>query len=205
MNTTVNETGLGILGEAFKKALNDLVAFLPNILIALAIILIYVLIAIILTRITRILLSFFKIDELIKPFFKSSFSITNIIIILIDIGIALLALYTTASLLFPTQLGLITSIIEYSLKVASIVFLIVFLFVTLEALIDRIRMEAKMRGFMFLLLFFISLVLIIDITALSPEVKHSLAIGISIGIGLTIGVFATWYFFREYIEKKTRE
>ncbi|MMZ67094.1 hypothetical protein D1872_296430 [compost metagenome] len=78
------------------------------------------------------------------------------------------------------------------------------MFLMLETIIERIRMEAKLRGFMFLLILFISLALVLDVTTLSNEVKNALAFGISLGIGLMIGVFAAWYFFHDVIEKKIK-
>jgi len=67
---------------------------------------------------------------------------------------------------------------------------------------DRLRIERGLRGFMFLLAFLIALVLIVDITTLSPELKRSLAWGLSLGIGLSIGVFTAWYFFGEAILRR---
>ena len=129
-------------------------------------------------------------------------SLTNIIIILLNLGIGLLAVYSIALIVYPTQVEVITSIVSYIARVASVVFLIIFVFIALETIIERIRMEAKLRGFMFLIILFITLALLLDITALSEEVKHALALGISIGIGLSIGVFSLWYFFHDLFEKK---
>jgi len=53
-----------------------------------------------------------------------------------------------------------------------------------------------------LLTFLITTVLIIDVTALSSEVKAALTWGLSLGIGLSIGVFTVWYFFGDLLKKK---
>ncbi len=197
----VNETSIGILWNAFKMALRDLVSIIPSILLALAIIAIYMGIAILLNRIIRRVFKLFRVDELIKPLIKQvPFSLTSLVVVLVDIGLGILALYSIVLTLFPEQVHTTTLIVSYAARVASVVFLVLFVFIALEAVVERIRMEAKMRGFILLLILFISLVPILDITALSHEVKTALAWGISIGIGLAIGVFAAWFFFHEILE-----
>lgn len=197
-----NYTGTEILWRALQYSLRDLVSILPLILIALLIIAVYTLVAIILTRLIRSILRLINIDELAKPLIKYRISLTNIIIILLNLGIGLLAVYSIALIVYPVQVEVITSIVSYIARVASVVFLIIFVFIMLETIIERIRMEAKLRGFMFLIILFVTLALLLDITALSEEVKHALALGISIGIGLSIGVFSLWYFFHDLFEKK---
>jgi len=200
-----NYTGTEILWKALQYSLRDLVSILPHVLIALLVIAVYTLVAIILTRLIRSILRLINIDELAKPLIKYRISLTNIIIILLNLGIGLLALYSITLILYPTQIELITSVVSYIARVASVVFLIIFVFIALETIIERIRMEAKLRGFMFLIILFITLALLLDITALSEELKHDLALGISIGIGLSIGVFSLWYFFHDLFEKKYSE
>lgn len=200
-----NQTSIEILWEAFKRSIEDLIDLMPSILVILAIVAIYTLIAIILTRLIRSLLIFLRVDDLLKPIFKRAFSITNLIIILIDLGIALLAVYTIVTIIFPREIGTVTTVIEYMARIASVAFLIIFLFITLDAVIERIKMEPRMRGFMFLMIFFITLVLIVDVTALSEEVKTALSWGISMGLGLAIGVFALWYFFHEIFEETLKK
>ncbi len=205
--TTTPATGKAvnatIMEEAFRKAVADFVSMLPYIFIALAIIAIYVGIAVILTKLIRKLLITLKVDELLKPLFKEAyFSLTNLILALINVGIALLALYSIVLTLFPGQVHTLNMVLNYAARVVSVVFLIVFVFLAFNAIIHRIKMEAKLRGFIFLLSFFITIVLILDITSISDQVKTALAWGISVGIGLSIGVFAAWYFFHDYLQRK---
>ncbi len=197
-----NYTGTEILWKALQYSLRDLVSILPLILIALLIIAVYTLIAIVLTRLVRSILRLINIDEMAKPLIRYRISLTNIIVILLNLGIGLLAVYSIALIMYPQRIDVITSIVSYIARVASVVFLIIFVFIALETIIERIRMEAKLRGFMFLIILFITLALLLDITALSEEVKHALAFGISIGIGLSIGVFSLWYFFHDLLEKR---
>ncbi len=194
-----------IIEESFRRAVSDFVSTLPYVFIALAIIAIYVGIAFILTKIVRKLLNALRVDDLLKPVLKDAyFSLSNLIIGLMDLGIALLALYSIVLTLFPGQVQTVNAVLNYSARVASVVFLIVFVFIAFNAIMLRIRMEAKLRGFIFLLSFFTTIVLILDVTNLSHDVKAALAWGISIGIGLSIGVFAAWYFFHDYIEGRLR-
>ncbi len=208
-NTTspiANKTSIKLLWEALRLALRDLIEIVPNILIALAIIAVYLAIAIILTRLVKKLFIVFKVDELLKPILKHAyFSITNLVLVLMNIGLALMALYSIILTLFPAQVHTTAMIIDYAARVASVIFLIFFIFIALNSVVERIRMEAKLRGFILLVTLFMTIVPLLDVTALSPEVKTALAWGISIGIGLTIGVFAAWYFFHEILEEKIRE
>lgn len=202
VNQTNNVTGTEIIWEAFKFALRDLADALPAIAITLIIITIYSLIAFILTRIVQTIFKLVNIDDWIKPLYEYKIRLSKIIIFLLNVGIALLAIYSIAAIVYPSNIDLITSIVLYIGRITSVIFIIIFMFVMLETIIERIRMEAKMRGFMFLVILFITLALILDVTALSKEVKQALAFGVSLGIGLMIGVFSAWYFFRDIIENK---
>ena len=204
-NMTINETSIEVLWQAFRLAIRDLVNVAPSILLALVIIAIYIGLAILLNRIIRRVFKLFRVDELLKPLIRQApFSLTSLVVVLIDVGLAILALYSIVLVLFPEQVHTTTLVVYYAARVASVVFLILFVFIALEAIAERIRMEAKMRGFILFLILFLSLVPILDITALSHEVKTALAWGISIGIGLAIGVFATWFFFHEILESMVR-
>ncbi len=200
VSNAVNAT---LMEEAFRRAVADFVSMLPYIFIALAIIAIYVGVAVILSKLVRKLLVTLKVDELLKPLFKEAyFSLTNLVVALINVGIALLALYSIVLTLFPGQVHTLNTVLNYTARVVSVVFLIVFVFLAFNAIILRIRMEAKLRGFIFLLSFFITIVLILDITSISDQVKTALAWGVSVGIGLSIGVFAAWYFFHDYLQRR---
>lgn len=198
-----NQTGIGVIEEAFKLAVTDLINALPLVFGALAIVSIYAVIAIILTKLVKKLFKVFRIDESMKTVLKEAyFSVTNLVIALIDIGIALLAVYSVTLTLFPQELEKVTVVVEYGARLVSVIFLVVALFITFNAIIYRIRMEAKMKGFIFLLSFFIAIVLLLDMTAISHEVKTALAWGISVGIGISIGVFAAWFFFNDIIKAR---
>ncbi len=198
----VNGTDIDVLGRAIENALRDLIYMLPRLAIGIAILAIFIAISIMVTRILRKFLQFFKIDELAKPMVKElPFSLTSIITYLTGFGIILVGLYSVVLLLFPKEIVLINEALSYLARVVSVVFMIVFVFVSLVIFTERIRLEARLRGFMFIILLFITIILVIDISALSDEVKAALAWGLSLGLGLAIGVFSAWYFFHEYLKK----
>jgi len=187
--------------EALQLTLEELAFYLPKILFSIGILVVYVLIALVTTKIVRKTIRFLKIDEIFKPFLKETISISDLIVFFVNLGLALLAMYTLTSILLPEYLHALTSIIEYIGRIVSIVFIIFFTFILLNSIVERVRMETKMKGFMLLMTLFITLILIIDVTAVSEEVKASLTWGMSLGLGLAIGVFAAWYFFHEYLRK----
>jgi len=187
--------------EALQLTLEELAFYLPKILFSIGIPVVYVLIALVTTKIVRKTIRFLKIDEIFKPFLKETINISDLMVFFVNLGLALLAMYTLTSILLPKYLHALTSIIEYIGRIVSIVFIIFFTFILLNSIVERVRMETKMKGFMLLMTLFITLILIIDVTAISEEVKASLTWGTSLGLGLAIGVFAAWYFFHEYLRK----
>lgn len=201
-----NQTTWNTLKEAFELALNDVINFVPKILMIIVIITVFFVISLVLNKLVTKILKVVKIDELLKIMNKNiPISISGIIQFLINIGLALIALYTIILLVLPGQINIITSTVMYISRVASVAFIIILVFILLNVVIERIRMETKMRGFMFLITYFIVIILIIDVTTLSQEVKSALSQGISLGIGLAIGVFTAWYFFGEAFLKRARE
>ncbi len=203
INETTGYYGLEIIWDALKLAIKELIEYLPNIFLILTLIAIYIAIAYIINNILRRVFKLLKVDELIRPVAKQLYlSLTNLFIILVDIGLALLAIYSIVLILFPQYVEYLSLFLNYIGRVASIVFVIMIAFVSLNVIVGYIRLETKLRGFMFLILLFVTLVLIIDITTLSTEVKAPLAWGIGIGIALMIAIFSIWYFFHDIIEKK---
>ncbi len=196
--------GIYLLWEAIQLTLEDLMVYLPKIVLSIGVIVIYVLVAVIMTRFIRKILKLIRIDEILKPFLKDIVSVSSLIVVFLNLGLALLATYSLASILFPTYLHILTLIVEYVARIVSVIFVIFFTFILLSAIVEKVKMETKMKGFMLLMTLFITLILIVDVTAISEEVKASLAWGISLGLGLSIGVFAAWYFFHEYLSGKQK-
>ena len=190
--------------EALQLTLKELAFYLPKILFSIGIVVVYVLVALAITRITRKILKLTKIDNVFKSFFNGTINISDVVIGFINVGLALLAVYTLTSILLPKYLHNLTLIIEYVGKIVGVVFAVFFAFILLNSMVERVKMEAKVKEFMFITTLSITLILIVDITAVSEEVKASVAWGISLGLGLAIGAFAAWYYFHEYLGRKPK-
>jgi len=139
-----------------------------------------------------------------KPFFNGTINISDVIIGFINVGLALLAIYTLTSILLPEYLHSLTLMIEYVGRVVGVIFAVFFTFILLNSMIERVKMEAKVKRFMFLTMLSITLILIVDVAAVSEEVKTSIAWGISLGLGLATGAFAAWYYFHECLSGKLK-
>ena len=190
--------------EALQLTLKELAFYLPKILFSIGIVVVYVLVALAITRITRKILKLTKIDNVFKSFFNGTINISDVVIGFINVGLALLAVYTLTSILLPKYLHNLTLIIEYVGKIVGVVFAVFFAFILLNSMVERVKMEAKVKEFMFITTLYITLILIVDTTAVSEEVKASVAWGISLGLGLAIGAFAAWYYFHEYLGRKPK-
>jgi len=190
------------LQEAVLRALEDIEALIPKLMISVILICLFFAIALIINRFISKLFELAKVEKLFQPFQKYiGVSFTSFIIALINVGIALTALYTVASIAFPEYLDVLNSAFEYFSRVISVIFLIAIVFVAVSRITEKIAIEGKMRGFMTLITLFIVIVLLIDVTTLSQEIKSALAWGLSIGIGISMGVFTAWYFFHDLIKK----
>ncbi len=192
-----------VLWESLRLAIHDFIDLLPRILIALIVVFIYLLVMKYVNKLVGLVMGLLKADELIRPLTKEArISLTKIIIVLVDIGLILLAIYTIIYIVFPEQIYIADTILLYTAKYGSVVFIILLSYIILGSIVRIIRAETKIRGFMFLLLLFVTLILTIDITALSDTVKQALSWGISIGIAALIACFSAWYFFHDIIARK---
>ncbi|MET1123771.1 MAG: hypothetical protein ABWW66_00730 [Archaeoglobaceae archaeon] len=188
------------LREAVILALKDIELLVPKIFGAIIILSVFFVLAVILNRVLARVFSMLKMEKLFEPLAKTlgvSVSFTSVILWIVNIAIALTAFYSVVGLLFPEFIETANSIFDYFSRVISVIFLIVFVFIAITRLMERFAIEEKMKNFLTLILLFISMVLLIDVTNLSIEVKSALAIGISIGVGLSIAVFSAWYLFGE--------
>jgi len=181
------------------------VRLLPKVLIALIVIVMTFLVIKVLNIGFRRLLKLAKLDVMFKQFtgFTLPFSLDSLIIFLADLGIALIALHGLVNLFLGSQyLRLINDGIYYAARVVSIVVIAILIFAIFNMLISRIKVESRLRSYAMLIVLLLITAMLIDITALSDQVKNALTLGLSIGVGIAIGVFATWFFFHEYLDKK---
>ena len=196
-------TGVEVFWEAFKLAVKDLIQYLPSIFLSIAIIAVYILVILVVNSVLRRILKLLRIDELAEPLIKQFYlKPSSLIVFLADLGLLILAIYSIVLIILPEYVEYANQVLLYIGRIASVVLVIIVSFIFINLIVGYIRVEAKLRGFMFLTLLFITLILIIDVASLSQEVKTALAWGISIGLALLIAVFSIWYFFHEIIEKK---
>jgi len=200
-----SENLFDVLKEILAQIATETVRLLPKVLIALIVIVMTFLVIKVLNIGFRRLLKLAKIDVMFKQFtgFTLPFSLDSLIIFLADLGIALIALHGLVNLFLGSQyLQLINDGIYYAARVASIVVIAILIFAIFNMLISRIKVESRLRSYAMLIVLLLITAMLIDITALSDQVKNALTLGLSIGVGIAIGVFATWFFFHEYLDKK---
>ncbi|RLG50941.1 MAG: hypothetical protein DRN96_06500 [Thermoproteota archaeon] len=189
--------------EILRQIARDIVQLLPKVALSV-LVLTAALIAIkaVNTLLSK-LLKFAEVDQLIKQYtgIELPFSSERLLIALADIGIALVAVYSVLSMfLTQAQMQVVESVLGYGTRLISVALMLIFIFVAFNSIVEKIRVEAKLRSYIMFILLLLSTALIVDVTTLSKEVKGALVTGLSIGIGLSIGVFTAWFFFKEYLD-----
>ncbi len=187
--------------EAFLLALRDVESTLPRVILSIVILLVFFIIAVLINRVFSRLLEIVRIDEFLGFEKYTGIQFSSLLLAIANAVIVLTAIYTVASVAFPSSLPLVNSVMEYAARIISVIFLISVVFVAVSRMTEKVAVSGKIRDFMTLVMLFIVLVLLIDVTNLTPEVKSALAWGLSVGIGISIGIFTFWYFFEESIKK----
>ncbi|ADB57472.1 hypothetical protein [Archaeoglobus profundus] len=191
------------LQEAVIMALKDVEALIPKMIVSVILICLFFVLGYAINRALSKIFEVFKVGELFKPLARHiNISFSSLMLAILNVGIALTALYTISSVAFPEGMDYLNMALEYFGRVLSVIFLIAIVFVAVSRISEKIAVEGKMRGFMTLMTLFIVLVLLIDVTNLTPEIKSALAWGLSIGIGISMGVFSAWFFFHDILSKK---
>ena len=166
------------LQEAIWLALKDVEASIPKVLISIVLICLFFVIGYVLNKILQKVFEVVRVDEVFKPIERHiGISFTSIILAILNVGVALTALYTISSVAFPEGVKHINMVLDYFGRVLSVVFLIAIVFVAISRISEKIAVEGKMKGFMTLITLFIVMVLLIDVTNLTPEIKSALAWG----------------------------
>ena len=92
-------------------------------------------------------------------------------------------------------------ILDYGARIVSVILITIMTFVFFTALIDRMTIETRMRGYVVFIVLIITTMMLIDLTNLGDPTKTALQNGLSVGLGISIGVFAAWFFFHELFDK----
>jgi len=190
----------GVMAEAFRRAMEDLVALLPRLALATLLVSIIVLLGALMVRLVKRVLEVVGVDEAARGVLEKygvPVKPSRIIEALIELGVAILAVYAAVSVVSPSLLPAVDSMVELLGKLLSAGVVLAAAIMAVSYMVEGMGMERGVRGFARLLLLLISLALVIDLTNLSPELKRNLTWGLGLGIGLAIGVFTAWYFFGE--------
>ena len=193
-----------IFSQVLRQIADEIITLIPKVILAIIIIVITLLIIKIVNKIFGKLLSLIDLDTILKKLARVHlpFSINNLIITIIDIGIILITLFGSANFfLEPNQLELMRGILEYAARIISVLGVTIFTFLIFNVLIERIKIETRMRGYIIFILLILLTIMIIDLTNLSVSTKRALEQGLSTGLGVSVGVFAIWFFFHEYLDR----
>lgn len=195
---------LNIIEEFLRAISGEVAQLVPKILIAVLIVVIAYLSLKILGYIMRKLLGFADIDGLVKRYWGGElpFSFNRLISFLVYIAVLLASIYSIIMLFAtPEYMQSISSIILYGTRIISVVVVALIFFTIFNVVIEKVRVESRLRGYIFFIVTLLLTSMIIDVTTLSESVKESLYMGLSIGIGASLAVFAIWFFFHEYLDR----
>lgn len=166
------------LTELLRELAQEIVAFVPKILIAIVVLAIAFVIIRFLSAVLRKFFGMVGLDKMFMEMagFTLPFSLSNAIIVLINVGIFLVAVFGISALfLAPEHMLVVREGLLYALRILSIVVVTVVILMMLSAVIERVRIETRMRGYAFFVIFLIVTTMLIDITVLSEAAKGLLS------------------------------
>jgi amino acid permease len=193
-----------VIEEFLQSISREIGLIIPKIIIATLIIVVTYLSLRILSYILKKLLGFADIDSLVRKYWGEElpFSFNKLIVFLVYIAVLLASIYGIVSLFItPEYMQAVSSMIVYGTRIISVVVVALIFFTIFTVVIEKVRVESRLRGYIFFIITLLLTSMIIDVTTLSESVKESLYMGLSIGIGASLAVFAIWFFFHEYIER----
>lgn len=190
--------------DVLYEVLRSIVRLVPYVMIAAGIALLSILLVKLINKVIRWVVRVGNLEDLVKEVVPGGlrFSITTIIIMIADIGIALLAITMIIRVFALATSGTYTELLTYITRVVSVAIMLLVLMVALDILSKTVVFERKVESLLFILLFFFGLAMIVDLTGLSPEMKSSLGWGVAIGVGLSLGIFTLWFLFSGILEKR---
>jgi hypothetical protein len=198
------ENLLNLFIKVLQQIVKDTIMLFPKIILAIIALTITIIIVKLINKVFRAILKLTNLDEAFKKIMKLQlpFSLNTLIIVLIDAGIVLIALFGIAGLILsPQQIELMKEILNYAARVTSVIAVTILVFIMFNMVIERMSIETRMRGYVIFILLILVTMMIIDLTAFSTSTKEALVRGLSLGLGVAIGVFALWFFFHDYLDK----
>lgn len=203
-----DENALDLLQQIYSQIALEIVGLIPKILVGLIIAILTFLLIKSVNYFLRKMLRLARFDGMFEELSGCSlpFSIETLVVLLADLGIGLVSLYSLVGIFAGEMyLEIVKGALYYGARIASVVLLGIFLLTIFNTLVSRVRVETRLRSYgMFLVLLMVTAMLI-DITALSDPVKNALITGLSIGVGISIGVFAVWFFFHDSIDRLVKQ
>ncbi len=198
-NTTAST--FSIFETAIKQMLIDTIRTIPKILLSVLIVIIALISIKYINKLITFIIQRTKFEEFLHKYTGASIPITKILILVTDIGIALVAVAGILNIVAPDLIPVYRQGLDYFARLVSVVFLSLVSILGLNTIISFIRLEEKIKSFVILIVFLLIFAFLVDLTALSTAVKAAIVNGISVGIGIAIGAFAIWFLFGEYIER----
>ncbi|MEM3832220.1 MAG: hypothetical protein QW128_01290 [Thermoprotei archaeon] len=202
MPTTLEE-----LKSILDTIISELVTYFPRITLSIITLIIILLLIKLINTLIKWTIKVFNLESLIKDVFPKNLriSLTTLITVLADLGLVLAGIAIIGRLLIINQPELYTSIILYTSRIISIIIIILIFAIGLDAFMKHIQIERKLENVFALITLLLLIIVLIDLTAFSPEIKYAISLGISIGLGLSIGIFTFWLLFRDYIETHKKQ
>ena len=194
--------------EILTQIAAETVRLIPKIFIALVLILLTIVVIKLLNFSIRKLFRIAKLDETFEKLsgITLPFSLSKLTVWIADLGIALISFYGLVTLFLGVEYThLFAEGVYYGARLLSIIVLTLIIFTLFNSVIEKVKVETRLKGYMFFILLFLVTAMLIDVTALSDPVKNALIMGLSIGVGISVGVFAVWFFFHEYFDKRLKE
>ncbi|MEM4021209.1 MAG: hypothetical protein QXI18_02385 [Nitrososphaerota archaeon] len=200
----MNGSGEEAFREFMLQLMSDFIAFIPKLILGIIVVIIAFLVLKLAGGAIKKLLSLANLDGLMEKHLgmRLPISLNSVILWIFYAGVLLASLYALIHIfLGPEYLGLANSALIYGARVISVIVIALILFTAFSAIIEKIRVESRLKGYLLFVVMLLITTMLIDITALSEPVKQALYTGLAVGIGASLAIFSIWFFFNEYLEK----
>jgi hypothetical protein len=191
----MNGLGEEALREFASQLLSDFIALIPKLIIGIIVVIIAFLALKLVGGAIKKILSLADLDGFVERSLgvKLPISFNSVILWIFYAGVLLTSLYGLIHIfLGPEYLGLANSALIYGARVISVIILALVLFTAFSAMIEKIRIESRLKGYLLFVAMLLITTMLIDITALSEPVKQALYTGLAIGIGASLAIFSAW-------------
>lgn len=200
----INEPVYEVIVRILSMIALEIVSAIPGIIVTIIVFALVFLVIKLLNPLIYKVSRLVNLDNLTKYVFGFSFpfSLTRLVVYLADAGLVLISILVLVTLLLGPQATQVTvQALSYIARLVSVLAVTFFILSAFNIAIDKVQGQSKLRGYTLFIIILIVTSMLIDITALTDSAKAALMAGLSTGIGISVGVFATWFFFGEMLEK----